>query len=82
MLTTINTTIITIFFLPVCSYLEHGAEIITTSSYQASIPGFQKHLGISEEEAKELLKLSVELAKKAREEYILNSGSMFSFIFL
>lgn len=59
------------------SYLEHGADIITTASYQASIPGFQKHLGITEEKSQDLIKLSVELAKKARADYSAVTKSMF-----
>ncbi|GFY41071.1 selenocysteine Se-methyltransferase [Trichonephila inaurata madagascariensis] len=54
-------------------YLESGAEIIITASYQASISGFQKHLGLTFEQSKNLLKLSVELAHKARMQYYDNS---------
>ncbi|KAF8771558.1 Homocysteine S-methyltransferase like protein [Argiope bruennichi] len=50
-------------------YLANGAEIIITASYQASIPGFQKHLGVTSEKSKELLKSSVELARKAIREH-------------
>ncbi|CAL1291754.1 unnamed protein product [Larinioides sclopetarius] len=50
-------------------YLTNGAEIIITASYQASIPGFQKHLGVSCEESKILLKSSVELARKAIQQH-------------
>ncbi|GFT03456.1 homocysteine S-methyltransferase 2 [Trichonephila clavipes] len=54
-------------------YLESGAEIIITASYQASISGFQKHLGLTFEQSKNLLKLSVELAHKAKMQYYDNS---------
>ncbi|GFT09558.1 homocysteine S-methyltransferase YbgG [Nephila pilipes] len=50
-------------------YLESGAEIITTASYQASLVGFQKHLGLTFEQSKQLLKSSVDLANKARKKY-------------
>ncbi|GIX89059.1 selenocysteine Se-methyltransferase [Caerostris darwini] len=50
-------------------YLKNGAEIITSASYQASIPGFQKHLGLNLEESEQLIKRSVELAHKAKEQY-------------
>jgi homocysteine S-methyltransferase len=47
------------------AYLRAGADIITTSSYQASIPGFVT-AGLSEREGMALLKRSVELADNAR----------------
>ncbi|GBN16789.1 hypothetical protein AVEN_162343-1, partial [Araneus ventricosus] len=50
-------------------YLANGAEIIITASYQASVPGFQKHLGVTSEESKILLKSSVELARKAIQQH-------------
>ncbi|KAF2737987.1 Homocysteine S-methyltransferase [Polyplosphaeria fusca] len=46
-----------------------GANIATTSSYQASIQGLTQHLHISENAAKELLKKSVNLTKQARDVY-------------
>jgi homocysteine S-methyltransferase len=52
-------------------YLKAGADIITTSSYQASIPGFEKQ-GCSKEKAVELLTLSSRLATDAREEALKN----------
>lgn len=51
------------------SYLEARADIITTCSYQATIPGFQKHLNLTVEEGRKLIKLSVELARKAIDRY-------------
>lgn len=50
-------------------YYHAGANIAITASYQASIPGLIKHLNISEDEAKELVKKSVRLAHEARHEY-------------
>jgi homocysteine S-methyltransferase len=48
-------------------YLQAGADIITTSSYQASFRGFEKQ-GYSKEKAVELLLLSTSIAIEAREE--------------
>ncbi len=47
------------------AYLRAGADIITTASYQASIPGFVA-AGLSQREGIELLQRSVELADRAR----------------
>ena len=51
------------------AYLEAGAQIISTSSYQATIPGFMK-LGYSKEESEALILKSVELAETAIQEYL------------
>ncbi|KAK7062931.1 hypothetical protein SK128_001602 [Halocaridina rubra] len=51
------------------SYLEAGAEILITSSYQTSVQGFRKHMGVEEEAAIEFMKQSVHLANEAVEEY-------------
>ncbi|KAM1742678.1 hypothetical protein ACFX1R_013852 [Malus domestica] len=49
-------------------YLDAGANIILTASYQATIQGFEAK-GFSKEEAKDLLRKSVEIAIEAREIY-------------
>lgn len=49
------------------NYVKAGSEIITTSSYQATIEGFVNHLNVSVEEAKSLMAFSVTLAKEAAE---------------
>ncbi|PWA76939.1 homocysteine methyltransferase 2 [Artemisia annua] len=49
-------------------YLEAGADIIITASYQATIQGF-KAKGFSEEESEAMLKKSVDIAREAREVY-------------
>lgn len=49
------------------AYLAAGAECVATASYQASRKGFQKQ-GFGEQEADELMLLSVALAKRARDE--------------
>lgn len=55
------------------SYLEAGADIITTASYQGSIPGFMKK-GCTRTEAVHLLRLSVAIARKARDDYEAETG--------
>ncbi|KAI3449669.1 hypothetical protein Pfo_006334 [Paulownia fortunei] len=49
-------------------YLESGADIIITASYQATIQGFENK-GYSLEESENLLRKSVEIALEARELY-------------
>lgn len=55
------------------SYLEAGADIITTASYQGTIPGFMKK-GCTRTEAVHLLRLSVAIARKARDDYEAETG--------
>jgi len=54
------------------SYLDAGADCITTATYQASIPGFVEQ-GISEKKAKSLLKKALEIASEARKQHLDNS---------
>jgi homocysteine S-methyltransferase len=54
-------------------YLNAGANIITTASYQASFMGFEKQ-GYTKEDAIRLMQLSVGIAVEAREEFLLNKG--------
>ena len=49
-------------------YLNAGADIIATVSYQASFEGFEK-AGISRARASKLMQLSVDLAVRAREAF-------------
>lgn len=49
-------------------YLKAGADCIISASYQASFEGFMDH-GYSEKEAAELIRSSVLLAKRARDEF-------------
>lgn len=51
-------------------FLRAGADIIETNTYQASIPGLMKHLSITEEESKHLLREAVNLARRAVNDYI------------
>lgn len=54
------------------AYLDAGAECIATASYQASRAGFAT-LGLAADEADALMLLSVELAKRARDAYLLDN---------
>ncbi|XP_024987705.1 homocysteine S-methyltransferase 1 [Cynara cardunculus var. scolymus] len=49
-------------------YLEAGADIIVTSSYQATLPGFISR-GLSLEQGEKLLEKSVKLATEARDDF-------------
>ncbi|MGI5270692.1 homocysteine S-methyltransferase [Nonomuraea sp. CA-218870] len=49
------------------AYFAAGADVATTASYQASIPGFLRR-GIDREQAERLIRLSVEVAAQARDE--------------
>ncbi len=55
-------------------FLTAGADCITTSSYQASLPGFHKR-GLSDVRGVELLKDSVRLALEARDEFWSDPGN-------
>lgn len=54
-------------------YLAAGADVIITASYQVSIPGMLD-AGYTEREAEEALRLSVDLALRARERYLKSGG--------
>ena len=49
-------------------YYEAGADCATTASYQATIEGFMRR-GLSEEQALGLIRLSVDIAKKVRDDF-------------
>jgi homocysteine S-methyltransferase len=49
-------------------FFAAGAEVATSASYQASFAGFAAH-GIDRSEAGDLMRLSVGLARRARDEY-------------
>jgi homocysteine S-methyltransferase len=51
------------------SYLESGADIIITASYQASVDGFCQELGLTRHEALDLIGRSVAIAKEAQQLY-------------
>ena len=55
------------------TYLEAGANCITTAGYQATVKGFIE-LGLGLKAAKELVLRSVELAEKAKSEFLTNNN--------
>lgn len=55
-------------------YFRAGADCAITASYQASLPGFTRR-GLSEAKSRELMSKSVQLAQKAREDYLRQSGT-------
>jgi homocysteine S-methyltransferase len=55
-------------------FLRAGADCITTSTYQASVPGFRKR-GLTDNEAVELLHRSVQLAVEARDTFWKDSAN-------
>eukprot|EP00466_Bigelowiella_natans_P006655 jgi/Bigna1/84289/fgenesh1_pg.128_\ len=55
------------------AYLRAGASVITCASYQASISGLREHLSVSEKTAEGLIPRSVQIAKQARKEYLLET---------
>lgn len=56
-------------------YLEAGAEIITTSGYQASMQGLTK-FGFSEEQSINLIHKTIDLAFEARNELMMEDSQM------
>ena len=57
------------------AYLEAGADVIISASYQASRLGFGR-LGYGAEEADRFIRSSVELAKRARDEHLAANPSV------
>ena len=60
-------------------FLEHGSDIIETLTYQASVKGFMEHLGVTKDDALQLIKNSVELAKRACIEVCKEKRKSFSY---
>lgn len=58
--------------LSVSSFLQCGSDILTTATYQASIEGFTKHLGLKPEEAEELLMSGVRVARESITDFMAN----------
>jgi homocysteine S-methyltransferase len=50
------------------AYLEAGADCVASASYQATVGGFHRR-GVGASEARERLRLSVELARRARDDF-------------
>jgi homocysteine S-methyltransferase len=55
-------------------YYRAGAQVAITASYQASLAGLSKHLKLSDEQGKDVVKKSVQLAQEARDEYLKETG--------
>lgn len=51
-------------------FLLAGADLIRTNTYQASVPGYRKYMGLSEEECEKTFAATIDLALKAREEFV------------
>src|SRR5437660_5953740 len=56
-------------------YLEAGAHIVTSASYQASFQGFSSR-GLDHHQAADLMRLSVRLACEARAEFMADTSSL------
>ncbi|KAK2889194.1 hypothetical protein QQF64_028706 [Cirrhinus molitorella] len=54
-------------------YLQSGSDVITTATYQASIEGFVRYLGLRPEEAQQMIMSGVQLAKETVREFMSNS---------
>ncbi len=54
------------------NYFEAGADCVITASYQATYEGFMKR-GLTEQQAGELIQLSISIAAAARDEFWSNS---------
>ena len=50
-------------------FLEAGADIIETATYQASVEGFKRHGNLSQETALSLIAKGVELAREVRDKF-------------
>ena len=56
-------------------FLEAGAEIILTNTYQASVEGYTEYLNLNREESIEIIKSTVKLAHIARDKFLENAGN-------
>lgn len=55
-------------------YFRAGADVATTASYQASLPGLTA-CGLTESQAREVIQRSVQLAREARERFVRESAN-------
>ncbi|WP_414043958.1 homocysteine S-methyltransferase [Macrococcus sp. EM39E] len=60
------------------AFVDNGAEVILTNTYQASVQSF-RNIGLSDEEAKGYLEIAVALAKKAANDDVIVAGSLGSY---
>lgn len=51
-------------------FLENGAEIILTNTYQASVEGYTEHLHLDRQQSIDLMKSTVQLAHVARDKFL------------
>jgi homocysteine S-methyltransferase len=58
------------------TYFQAGADVVTTASYQASVAGFGR-LGLDEDQARELIRRSVAIARQVRDELASDGRSRF-----
>lgn len=56
-------------------YLDAGADIVTSASYQATVGGFEK-IGVNGEDAQGLISRSVDLARQACQEFLSTSPTV------
>ncbi|KAK7155315.1 hypothetical protein R3I93_010071 [Phoxinus phoxinus] len=54
-------------------FLQSGSDVITTATYQATIEGFVKYLGLRPEEAQQMMMSGVQLAKETVREFMSHS---------
>lgn len=55
-------------------FLNSGADVILTNTYQASVEGYMEHMELSEAESIELIKTTVKLAHSARQRFLEDAG--------
>lgn len=55
-------------------FLENGAEIILTNTYQASVEGYTEYLNLDREQSIALIKSTVQLAHVARDQFMQTRG--------
>ncbi len=56
-----------------CDYFAAGADVVTTASYQATIPGLMQR-GMNHTQAANVLRRSVALAREARDAFLLHEN--------
>ncbi|XP_025078873.1 LOW QUALITY PROTEIN: uncharacterized protein LOC112554990 [Pomacea canaliculata] len=56
------------------AFLQNGADVVVSATYQASIEGHMKRFGLSEAQAADLITEGVNLARRARNEVQENTG--------
>lgn len=62
--------------LTLCRFLQNGADVVVSATYQASIEGHMKRFGLSEAQAADLITEGVNLARRARNEVQETTGGV------